>query len=270
MPTSYEIDGLTVIALDDAEGPFFEPRESAFPTATAQQWAQADRQDPGTVRDGGWWLRFRCFALRWPSGRVVLVDTGIGSASAPAKSWAPVPGRLPAELDAAGIAAADVDTVVLTHVHTDHIGWSVDDAGEVAFPNARYRLQRAEIQMVDEHSPGIAQWLLAPLRGSGQLSPVDGDETLADGVHIIATPGHTPGHQSVLLDGPPSASGLLITGDLLVHVLQLIDPSLPYSNEQDPEQARISRTALLARAGRTVLATPHLGDPFVPHPQAHR
>ena len=77
--------GVTVVALEDGEGAFFETRESAFPRATAAQWAEADRRDPGSVRDGGWWLRFRCFALRLPSGRVILVDTGIGSASSPAK-----------------------------------------------------------------------------------------------------------------------------------------------------------------------------------------
>src|SRR5258705_3234183 len=148
MPTSRVLDGLTVIALDDGEGAFFEPRESAFPRASAEQWAQADRRDPGSVRDGGWWLRFRCFALRRPNGRVVLVDTGIGSASAPSKGWAPVPGQLPAELDAAGIAVDDVDTVVLTHMHTDHIGWSVDGSGAVTFPWARYLLQRAEIEAI--------------------------------------------------------------------------------------------------------------------------
>jgi glyoxylase-like metal-dependent hydrolase (beta-lactamase superfamily II) len=256
------VGGVTVVALEDGQGPFFESRESAFALATAELWAEADRRDPGSVRDGGWWLRFRCFALRLPSGRVILIDTGIGSASAPSKGWAPVPGRLPAELAAAGIAVTDVDTVVLTHMHTDHIGWSIDEAGAVMFPGARYLLQRDEIDAIDARAPGLAEWLLAPLRASGQLSPVDGELGLGDGVRIVATPGHTPGHQSVLLDGADET--LVITGDLLVHVLQLIDPTLPYSHEDDPARARSSRTDLLARPGPLVLATPHLGDPFVP------
>jgi glyoxylase-like metal-dependent hydrolase (beta-lactamase superfamily II) len=265
MPVSRTFHDLTVIALDDGEGPFFEPREAAFPDA--HQWDEADRRDPGSVRDGGWWLQFRCFALRWPSGRVTMIDAGIGSATAPAKGWAPVPGRLPAELAAAGISPDDVDTVVLTHMHTDHIGWSMDEAGDVFFGQARYLLQRDEIAAIDERSPGLAEWLLAPLRATDQLSPVDGDLVLGDGVRVVATPGHTPGHQSVLLESGDET--LVVTGDLLVHVLQLIDPALGYSHEDDQERARATRTSLLeqvTRQGPTILATTHLGEPWVTYP----
>jgi glyoxylase-like metal-dependent hydrolase (beta-lactamase superfamily II) len=264
MPTSRGFDALTVIALADGEGPFFEPREAAFPDATADQWAAADEQDPGSVRDGGWWLRFRCFALRNASGEVTLIDTGIGGLHSPSRSWAPVPGTLPEELAAARIAPADVTTVVLTHLHTDHIGWSIDAAGAVMFPNARYLLQATEVAAI-EQAPRLAEWLLAPLRASGQLSPVDGDADLGGGVRIVATPGHTPGHQSVLLQRDDES--LLITGDLLVHVLQLIDPGLRYGHEMDADGARASRVAMLQRlAGlpSVVLCTSHLGEPFWP------
>ncbi|MDT5027844.1 MAG: hypothetical protein QOE61_4270, partial [Micromonosporaceae bacterium] len=123
---------------------------------------------------------------------------------------------------------------------------------------------QAEIDAIDARAPGIAEWLLRPLRSSGQLSAVAGRESLSDGLTVIATPGHTPGHQSVLLE--TNDERLLITGDLLVHVLQLIDPSLRYHHEDDPEKAQASRSTLLrdlAAKGKTDLATPHLGDPFV-------
>jgi hypothetical protein len=102
---SRTIGPLTITALQDAEGPFFEPREAAFPAATEAQWAAADAFDPAArTTDGRWWLRFRSFAIRYADGPVTLVDAGIGPADAPARSWAPVPGRLPDELAAAGIA----------------------------------------------------------------------------------------------------------------------------------------------------------------------
>jgi len=264
MPRPRVFNDLTVIALDDADGPFFDRREGTFTSVTRSMWAEADRRDPACVRDGAWWLRFRCFALRLASGRVILVDTGVGPANAPSKSWAPVPGRLPEELDAAGIAPTDVDTVVLTHMHTDHIGWSLDEAGDIMFPRARYVLQQSEVDFIEAGAPALAEWLLVPLRANGQLSPVDGDLVLAPGVRIVATPGHTPGHQSVLLEG--DGETLVVTGDLLVHVLQLIDPSIGYAHETDQRQARVTRTRVLAEAaarGEVILATPHLGEPFV-------
>ncbi|WP_406278889.1 MBL fold metallo-hydrolase [Streptomyces sp. NBC_00191] len=260
MPISKTIGGVTVIALEDGTGPFFEPREVAFPAADPRLWAEADQRDPASVRDGSWQLKFRCFALRFDDGRIIVVDAGIGPVSAPS-TWAPLPGRLPDELAAAGIDRHDVDTVVLTHVHTDHVGWAMDADGAAFFPNARYLVQAAEVAAVESHEPTLAQWLLAPLRAAGQLAMVDGTYQLAPGAAVRATPGHTPGHQSVVLTSGEEA--LVVTGDLLVHTVQLIDPTQPYHYDDDPALARASRIALLESANDLVLATPHLGEPFV-------
>ncbi|MGI5212116.1 MBL fold metallo-hydrolase [Plantactinospora sp. CA-290183] len=268
---SYSVGDATVVALPDAEGPFFQPRAEAFPAATAEHWRRADERDPATVTaDRRWWLAFRCFAIRLTdgpaAGRVILVDAGIGPADAPARSWAPVPGRLPAELARAGIAPDEVDTVVLTHLHTDHIGWAV--TGRPATPyfrNARYLVQRAELDAVRRAGDTApAGQPLAALAAAGQLDAVHGDRPLAPGLRLVATPGHTPGHQSVLLTAADRT--LLLTGDLLVHPVQLVDPALAYAHDDDPDAARASRTAALADLARRpepTLGTPHLGAPFV-------
>jgi glyoxylase-like metal-dependent hydrolase (beta-lactamase superfamily II) len=258
---------IEVIALEDGIGPFFQHREAAFPDATPEQWRRADAFDPDTVTaDGGWLLRFRCFAVR-VAGRLVVVDTGIGPADAPAASWAPVPGRLPEELAAAGIAPGDVDTVVLTHLHTDHVGWAVTGGGTPFFRNATYLLQRAEDAAVMSINPQLRERLLDPLRAAGQLRLLDGDTPLATGVTVLSTPGHTPGHQSVLVAAGDEA--VLVTGDLLVHPLQLLAPDVPYAHEADPEAARESRAARLADlAGRptAAVASAHLGAAFTALP----
>jgi glyoxylase-like metal-dependent hydrolase (beta-lactamase superfamily II) len=251
---------LTVIALQDAEGPHFDRREDAIPGATAEQWAAADLRDPGArTADGRWWLRFRSFAVRYgDSGPVTLVDAGIGPAGSLAADWAPVPGHLPDELAAAGIAAAEVEAIVLTHLHTDHIGWAVP--ADSPFTDARVIVQRAEVEAFAAARQEAA--MLQPLREQGRLQVVDGDTPLGDGVRIISTPGHTPGHQSVLVEG--GGESVLITGDLLVHAVQLLDAELAYSHDMDGEAARHSRVAALAtaRSAGSWLAVSHLGRPY--------
>lgn len=251
---------LTVIALQDAEGPHFDRREDALPDATPEQWAAADARDPGArTADGRWWLRFRSFAIRYgDSGPVTLVDAGIGPAHSLAADWAPVPGRLPDELAAAGIKAGDVEAIVLTHLHTDHIGWAVP--ADSPFTNARVIVQRADAEAFAAARQEEA--LLRPLREQGRLQVVEGDTALSEGVRIISTPGHTPGHQSVLVEG--AGESVLVTGDLLVHAVQLVDPEVGYGHDVDTDLARRSRLAALATASSagSWLAVSHLGQPY--------
>lgn len=274
------IGSTEIIALADAEGPFFSPRTEAFPEATAAQWAEADRYDPGAVdAEGRWRLQFRAYAIRGDKG-LTVVDAGIGPADSPAGSWAPVPGVLPASLAAAGIDPAEVDTVVLTHLHTDHVGWAVVSEAAVPsagggtdgnastgdrrpyFPNAEYLLQRAEFDTIDALNPQLRATLTDPLAAAGRLRLLDGDTPLRTG-RAVATPGHTPGHQSVLVAGGRELA--LVTGDLLVHALQLLHPELAYAHEVDPAAARHSRNRMLSHGTATTLhlATPHLTEPFL-------
>ncbi|MEU0117615.1 MBL fold metallo-hydrolase [Streptomyces bobili] len=278
------IGSTEIIALADGDGPFFSPRAEAFPEATAAHWAEADRYDPGAVDpEGRWRLQFRAYAIRGDKG-LTVVDAGIGPADSPAGAWAPVPGVLPDSLAAAGIDPAEVDTVVLTHLHTDHVGWAVVSEAAVPpgggaaggapspggatsnrrpyFPNAEYLLQQAEFDALDTLNPQLRETLTEPLAAAGRLRLLDGDTRLRAG-RAVATPGHTPGHQSVLVaDGRELA---LVTGDLLVHALQLLHPELAYAHENDPEAARHSRERMLSRATATTLhlATPHLTEPFI-------
>ncbi|MFE0645554.1 MBL fold metallo-hydrolase [Streptomyces sp. NPDC058877] len=261
-----------VRALLDAHGTFPIGARAAFPDADPDAWDRARLLDPAAFGPkGAWELDFRCYLVRGPGGRLTLFDTGIGPVDSPASGWAPVPGRLPRALATAGVRPGEVDTVVLSHLHEDHYGWSVTSDGTPVFPNAHYVVQRAETAGLTEERTAFRH-VVAPLRRAGLLREADGRCRLpgppGGGLTLLATPGHTPGHQSLLVEG--AGRRLLVTGDLLVHAVQLADPSVGYSYEADPALARRTRTAVLAEAARTgtVLAPSHLNRPFLSLPAA--
>ncbi|WP_207781886.1 MBL fold metallo-hydrolase [Phytoactinopolyspora limicola] len=272
---SRTVGQVEVTCLLDGSGPFtLATLEATFPNATAADWSAARRLDPKAFgADGRWHLSFHCFAIRVPGGRIVLVDTGIGPADGPASTWAPVPGRLPEALAEAGIAASDVSLVVQTHLHTDHVGWAVSLEGDPVFSNARYVVQRAELAALEKAGSPLLEAVVRPLRQRDQLDAVDGSLDLLGGhgrhgarIAVSATPGHTPGHQSVVVDS--GADRMVITGDVLVHAVQLVNPDVRYTYEDDADLARRSRRDLLAdaEAHRAFLATAHLNQPFMPTP----
>ncbi|WP_020579969.1 MBL fold metallo-hydrolase [Actinopolymorpha alba] len=160
MVWSRSVGAFEVVPLIDASGPFFLDRGQAFPEATPGDWHLARRVDPDAFGPGQTWrLDFRCFLVHGPRDRLMLVDTGVGPADSPASGWAPTPGHLPSEVRQAGIDEADVDIVVLTHLHEDHYGWSVGPDGVPMFPNARYVIQRSEVGALAAGDPACERLL---------------------------------------------------------------------------------------------------------------
>ncbi|WP_326646513.1 MBL fold metallo-hydrolase [Streptosporangium sp. NBC_01755] len=199
-----------------------------------------------------WILHFHCYLLRDAAGRTVLVDTGIGPGDSPASSWAPVPGALGAELARVGTAPEEVDAVVITHLHSDHASGAVI-AGAPVFPNARYVLQRAEIDAVAE---AVLDHVVRPL--GERVQRVDGGAEVLPGIRVLLAPGHTPGHQVV------QVGDLVLTGDVVLHPVQLENPRVTYLYDDDPELAAATRVELLdrVRAERGMIGTAHFAEPF--------
>ncbi|MFC5820325.1 MBL fold metallo-hydrolase [Nonomuraea harbinensis] len=237
------VAGVEVTPLCDAVGPMGE----AIRRPLAETFPGAD------LPEEPWILHFHCYLLRDRAGRLTLVDTGIGGTDSPASSWAPVPGSLAGELAAAGVAPADVGTVILTHLHSDHASGAVAD-GRPVFENARYVLQDAELEAA---GGAMLHQVIDVIKG--QLQVVDGDAEVAPGVRVHLTPGHTTGHQIVRL------GDLAMTGDLVLHPAQLADPAVRYVYDDDQERAAATRAEVLAglRAERALLATAHFEEPFV-------
>lgn len=162
-------------------------------------------------------------------GKRVLVDTGNGDKLPPRlKDIYGIDHDLSIEaaLRDMGVEPESIDVVVLTHLHFDHSGGCTrrTDSGFAAvFPNARHIVQRAELDAAQHaHERNRASYLaenFGPLLEAGLLDVVDGETEVVPGVTVWPTPGHTPGHQSVLIDGGDDKA--LFLGDVMptsVHV----------------------------------------------------
>jgi glyoxylase-like metal-dependent hydrolase (beta-lactamase superfamily II) len=260
------VGGFQVHPLVDVSGAIGTTNREAFPGATEEQWVAARALDPTAFGpEDAWVLPFRAFVVLAPDDTITVVDLGVGTTSSPAAAWATGVGQFPEGLAALGIAPSDVGTVVLTHLHEDHVGWVLGRAGLPLFPNAQHVVQATEVRAVAGDRM-IVEATVDPLRAADLLREVDGVTRLRDGIDLEPTPGHTPGHQSVWISSGDEV--LLLTGDVLVHAVQLVAPGLAYAAEDDPAVAAATRERVYAEARRrgADLATSHLTEPFVQLP----
>lgn len=224
-------------------------------------WTSEARRFPWLVSDDGhdWRWHVRAFLVR-TGGVELLVDTGIGHLGRPPYS---VGGEIDASLEQAGTAASAIAHVVLTHLHADHAGGACTPDGDARFPNATYHVHDADWRYFaegDEDFGGRAA--MARLETDGRLAISSIDHTVVPGVRVVHTPGHTPGHRSVLLDGGDEM--LLFTGDLLHTPVQIAHPGWPSAHDVDPQLGAASRRIQLfrARASGWRVAVTHFGRPF--------
>lgn len=204
----------------------------------------------------------------------VLIDTGAGTA------FGPTAGHLLENLEAAGITAQEIDTVILTHAHPDHIGGILDPKGQLRLPNAQFYISQAESDFWMADTVELPKSLLDKETKAGtimgakkRLSAIQDRTTLfAMGSEVIPhiqavdSTGHTPGQASFLITS--GEDSLLTTGDVFFSdPLNLENPDWEVAFDGDPEQGVIARRQLLetVTAQRRLLLVPHMPFPGLGH-----
>jgi glyoxylase-like metal-dependent hydrolase (beta-lactamase superfamily II) len=265
---TWTVGDVTIRAFVELDTP--APIELFFPTRTADDvLAVADRLGPYATPEG--WLHFSVHGFVIDDGaRRILVDGGIGNAKTRPVPWfdhldTPVLDQLAA----AGCAPETIDVVVATHLHQDHVGWftrAEGDAWVPTFPRARHLVVREEQEHWDGADPAdpARTYLVdsvAPVSAAGLVDLVAADHVVSPSVRLVPTPGHSPGHVSVMIES--AGASAVITGDLLHHPIQVLYPAWDGPFDEDTTVSEATRRAFFERFADTdtlVLGT-HVSTP---------
>ena len=210
-------------------------------------------------------LNFRAFLVR-ADGRTILIDTGWGPVHAPPGAPS-TPANLPEELAEVGATFDDVELVVFTHLHADHVGWNLEYAGDAEpvprFRNARYLVPAADwahYTSIEQMHPNIREQAL-PLGGLGVLDTFEGEHQVGPSLRALPTHGHSPGHSSFVLSS--GGEHCFVLGDLAHHPIIGSETSWVHRFDFDPERAREQRERILERVERegTLVAAGHFPQP---------
>ena len=243
MTEKIRIGNVEVWALLDMVPPPYPPA-NFFPSIP-QEWWEIYRDDV-LDEDGNLQLYYGCFAIR-SQGKLIMVDTGMGPGPHPDRGNCR--GDLINQISLEGLAAHEVDYVVHTHLHADHVGWNVTALGEPTFPRARYLVPRADWKyfthlQISETVPAMERSVV-PLHEMGVMDLVDGEHQITSEVSTIPTPGHTPGHLNVLISSLGQMG--VVVGDLIQSKVQVMEPGWGSRADIEPLKAWETRIAMVKR-----------------------
>ena len=228
-------------------------------------------------------------------GRLIVIDTCVGNGKdvPVVPEWTGLQTDFLERFRSAGFEPADVDVVLCTHLHLDHVGWNTYHDGEhwlPTFPNARHLFNRAEYefwqgeanetyvptegeserliavrQMFAETQVNVQRDSVQPIVDAGLAEFVEAPCELFPGLRLIPTPGHTPGHVSVEITSDGSRA--LVTGDSFHHPCQIAHPEWAAIPDSDQTQSTATRRAVLADVAGTdvLLIGTHFAEPVCGH-----
>jgi glyoxylase-like metal-dependent hydrolase (beta-lactamase superfamily II) len=204
-------------------------------------------------------------------GKTILLDAGVGGWGL----WRFGDGHLLDSLRELDVAPEDIDIVIPSHLHLDHIGWNThpgpDGEPIITFPNARHLFHKAdwdwftnpalyEAEGTSGRLYSVVTKCLLPVKDAGRLELVDSEYQVTDDLTILHTPGHTPGSVSVLLQS--GGESVLFIGDLVHLCMQLTAPdwSPPYENNREASAASRRRIVEEAVGRDALVAGSHLDE----------
>jgi glyoxylase-like metal-dependent hydrolase (beta-lactamase superfamily II) len=243
------------------EGPFRSP-EHLFPDATPDQVAASAICRNPRFFDQHANLLVMSFhsILLHAAGKTILVDACLGNDKPRphVEEWDMRQGTFLEDLKQAGTSVEDVDIVMCTHLHADHVGWNTRlDNGQwvPTFPNARYLFARKEMaywqqQLADRPATEVNHdsWAdsVVPVIDAGLAVQVAETEVIAPGVSLLPAPGHTPGN--VILRLEDQGERAYVTGDSIHHPVQVDHPEWSSRFCWDPDLSRDTRRSILDMA----------------------
>ena len=241
------VGNVEIVSLSD--GRVESPAEVFFPTVPPEAMKPyADLFTP----EGKVAANLGSFLVRG-EGPTVMVDTGLGPDKQEPRDK--IFGRLMEDMRDNGISVDEVDLVVQTHVHRDHVGWNLvrdGDSYRPTFPRARYRAPKADWEALQSAErarmfPHVAEQMYA-LDRLGLLDLMEGEESITPAMTALPTPGHTPGHTSLLVTS--RGERCMILGDAAHHPVQVREADWSPFVDVDPDHARRTRRPLIDRLER--------------------
>lgn len=245
-----------------------------LPQATREEVRKIDWLAPHFAdEEGNLVMSIHALAVETPT-RKMIVDTCIGNDKQRAiPAWSNLHLPFLEDLQKAGYEREEIDTVMCTHLHVDHVGWNtmlVDGEWVPTFPNARYLMGKKEFEYwdnvdADDLNAAVMGDSVRPVFDAGLVDLVDMDHRVCDEVYLEPTTGHTPGHVSVHIESEGEEA--LITGDCIHHPCQIERLEWSSSADYDKDAARATRESLMAKyADRDILIIgTHFATPTAGH-----
>ena len=246
----WKVGNTTITKIEEIVYPEFS---DVIPAATPELVKQIKWLFPHFVTEDGQ-LSLSIHSLIVDTGEArLVVDTCIGNERqrAPFDVMHMLQTNYMQDMKSAGYEPDSIDFVLCTHLHLDHVGWNTHEVNGKfvpTFPNASYLWGKKDMefwgeQKSDEDFMKLQRTVwddsVQPILDAGLAKPIDGPAPVCDGVRLISTPGHTPGHCSVLIES--AGESAMITGDCVHHPIQFHDPALVSPFDVDNDAAVATR-----------------------------